>query len=181
MSRFLYLGVPGEVPRTALDLTPHAMSHLQAGEVAVEADDIGAYVIAEDGESLLPFVAPLAQQKVDMWLSVQLKRATVIDSGIDVPGIGVFDSDQEARDNVSGAAAGATAALLLDLSFATTWTLKDNSRVPLTAQQIITVHLTGLAFIDAAHGRASDLRASIDAATTQTELDAVDIEGGWPG
>lgn len=146
-------------------------------EIMPAPDDFRMRPYAWDGVALSLDMAVL---RATRWEAVKRKRAEIIDGGILVEGIGPFDTDEPARANVSGAAIAALAAIALHMPFEAGWTLRDNSRATLTAQQMVTVHMTGVGFIGAVHGHAASLREQIEAAPTIEALDAIDIESGWP-
>ncbi len=126
------------------------------------------------------FTLDMAKARAPLWDAVKVRRSAEIDAGVTVPGIGDFDGDAASRENVAGATSAAMAAKAAAVPFSVTWTLRDNSRVVLDADQIIAVHLAGVARIDAIHTHAATLRALIEAAEDEAALEAIDIEEGWP-
>lgn len=137
----------------------------------------------EDGEIIFrPRTILLVEAQAALWEQVKAIRERRINWGVTVPGIGRFDSSQEARDNVAGAAGAALTAIVMGTpeAFSAEWTLADNTSRTMTAQEMVQVQLAGVAYIDAVHARARALRVLIDAATTLAELEAVPIESGWP-
>lgn len=124
--------------------------------------------------------ADFERARADKWAMVRAIRDRLIDAGLHVDGIGTFDSDAAARQNVLGAASAAMIAQAGGAEFSVVWTLRDNSRATLDAAQIIAVQIAGVTRIDALHGHAADLRVLIQSATDVTSLAAIDIDGGWP-
>jgi len=129
-----------------------------------------------NGASWAPDMAALRERK---WREVWKLRDEKINAGITVDGYR-YDSDASARANVMGAAIAAQAALAVGEPFSVEWTLADNSSVTRDAVQMIAVHVTGVAIINALYERARALRDAIDASPDIAELDAIDIEQGWP-
>lgn len=125
---------------------------------------------------------PLGAAQAALWERVKAIREARIVLGVTVPGIGRFDSSQEARDNVAGAAGAALTAIVMGTpeAFSAEWTLADNTSRTMSAQEMVQVQLAGVAYIDTVHGRARELRVLIDAAATLAELEAIDLESGWP-
>jgi hypothetical protein len=76
---------------------------------------------------------------------------------------------------ITGAAAGALAAAALSVPFGVTWTLANDTSLSLDDTEMLTVGLAQLAHADAIHQHARTLLAEVDAATTISEVDAVDV------
>lgn len=173
------IGLTGGTVRFVANKTL-ALESIQEGEHYLEAESLfDDPVTFNDAGELIPVILPLSLAKLRKWTDAKIKRNSVIDSGVNVSGIGIFDSDDTSRQNVSGAAIAAQSIIATGGSFSFEWTLKDNSRVSLTAQQILTVHITGVSFINSVYNYAASLRTQIDNATTVGEIDAIDIESGW--
>ena len=117
--------------------------------------------------------------KTALWERVKALRDAVIDGGAPTP-IGVVDSDELSRSNISGAALGALIAQSASASFSMEWTAKDNSVHTLDAPGMIALGLAVLQHVSAAHDRARDLRAEIEAASDVVTLLQIDTGAGWP-
>lgn len=143
-------------------------------------ENIPVMLAVWDGSAIVP---DLMQARASLWEQVKRIREEKVTQGVTVPGIGTFDSTQEARDNVDGAAGAALAAIVMGApeDFSAEWTLIDNSSVVLSAVEMVQVQAAGVAFINIVHSYARSLRALIYAATSLEELEAIDIESGWPG
>ncbi len=179
--KYFYIGTPGERSRLSCPTFGEAMGVARDMEVICGPQEQGDWVHSADGKSLIAWSPPLPWIAMRKWGDVKGKRSAVIAGGLTVPGIGTFDTDDEARSNVTGAAIAAQSALMSGHPLTVEWTLSDNSRIELDAQQIIQVHMAGVAFINMAHERAAVLRAEIEAASTRAALDAIDVDAGWPG
>nr|WP_246343944.1 DUF4376 domain-containing protein [Sphingobium jiangsuense] len=118
-----------------------------------------------------------------MWRQIKARRAAVIDGGAPTP-FGPVDSceteEVPARTNIMGAVLAAVIAKMADAPFAKTWTMLDNSVQTFGADEMIAVGLAVMAHVNAAHDRARDLRAAIDAAEDAATLLQIDIASGWP-
>lgn len=128
-------------------------------------------------------VAPaLDDKKLALWEQVKFLRHAKIYGGVNIPGLGLFDSKPEAIQNVAGAA---LTALILTVSgtpelFSAEWTLADNSTVTLSAANMLQVQIGGTQFINAVHARARVLRTAIFEAATEGALSSLDLATGWP-
>lgn len=114
------------------------------------------------------------------WHEVKQNRDWRIDGGCDVPGIGRFDTDVLSRSNINGAVTGAFMAKSAGAPFAVNWKLANNSLAELDADQMIMVGQTVLAHVSTCHARSQALGLLIAAAETIADLEAIDIEEGWP-
>jgi hypothetical protein len=160
----------------AISAEQHA-SLLYAQEMGkcIVADNDGNPITA-DPHSLLN----LDELKNARWLDVKQLRDQHIDGGCDVPAIGRFDTDVLSRSNINGAVTGAFMAKVAAAPFAVQWKLADNSLVELDADQMIHAGQTVLAHVSTCHGRSQALGLLIAAAATKADLEAIDIEEGWP-
>jgi hypothetical protein len=82
---YLYIGTPGQVPRTALDNTLHASDNVQVGEVAVVSDTLGEFLISSDGLSLSPVPVPLDRLKQQLQQDVSHILDQKYTAGFPVP------------------------------------------------------------------------------------------------
>lgn len=137
--------------------------------------------LENDAPVPVPFTSSLARRlartKIEMLERVRGKRNDVEWSGCQTP-YGRIDTDPDSQRKVGG---GATAALALGASFTKEWRMADNSLVTLDAAKMIEVGLIVVAHVDACQQRKNDLDAHINAAATIAELEAIDVEAGWPG
>lgn len=175
------IGVPGYQPRVFFvgDNEEYAAMQLLDGEVYVAIEETGDYVITEDGLSVEQRVKSLDELRAEKWRLVKDIRNRRIGAGVTVSGR-TYDSDSDSRANVQTAAFAASVAASMGQPFEIRWTLKDNTFATLTGAEIIEVCAAGVSYVSAIHERARVLRTAIETATTVGELDALDIEEGWP-
>lgn len=113
----------------------------------------------------------LDDARAEAWARIKVARAAAIGGGFACNGK-VYDSDDQSRANIAGAAQAAALAKAAGQPFSTTWTLADNTAAALDADQMIAVGLACLAHVDAAYARGRELRAAIEAATSNAACDA---------
>lgn len=91
-----------------------------------------------------------------------------------------LDSDERSvlRFNITVQAA--QAAVAAGQPFSVDWTCADNTILPLDAAGVIGIPVTFAIYGNALHQHARALKLAVDAATTSTELGAIDIQEGWP-
>ncbi len=94
---------------------------------------------------------------------------------------GPVETDQYSQLKLNGAATMALIAKVMGAPFALTWTMADNSIVDLNADTMIAVASAAGVHVAACHEWARVLKAKIEAATAIEQIDAIDIEAGWPG
>jgi hypothetical protein len=160
---------------------PPGWSTLAYAGAAESLSDVDAWLV--DGAFVAGTLAPsIEAAKLAMWEQTKALRQAKIYGGVNIPGLGLFDSKPEAIQNVAGAA---LTALVLTVSgtpelFSAEWTLADNSSRTLSAQDMLQVQIGGTQFINAVHARARGLRSAIFAAGTAEALAQIDIAAGWP-
>lgn len=126
-----------------------------------------------------PDPLPLDDLKAAIWERAKQLRDAAIDAGVDVIGIGRFDSDPPSRVNINGAVTMALLAQMNSQPFAMTWKLQDNSLAELDAAQMIGVGAAVGQHVAACHAHAQTLGLAIQAAADHAALAAIDIEAGW--
>lgn len=132
-------------------------------------------------ETVTPARPPLADRKKRLWESVKQTREVKIGGGVNVPGIGLFQTDDRSRDNIAGAATASLIAQAANAPFSLQWTLADNTVVTLSAAQVQAVGMAVMSHVAACHAVGQTLRGQIDAATTHAALDSINIPGAnWP-
>ena len=114
----------------------------------------------------------LSEIKEAKWESIKAKRAEAIDAPLVTP-YGTFDSRVKDRTNITDAVLMAQTLESRGLPSSIDFTLTDNTTVVLSAESMINVGLLLGQKIQAAHARARELRAQIDAATTKQEIEAI--------
>lgn len=106
--------------------------------------------------------------KVQRWLAVKSFRGRE-EFGIFEWNTHAFDCDEVSQRRIQGAVQLAA----LDDTTVMDWTLADNSVQTFNATELIQIGQALAAHVNACHVKARVLRAQIDAATTETELDAI--------
>lgn len=117
------------------------------------------------------WVEDLAGAKAVKWGEIKLARYGVLFGTLTYAG-NVYDIDASSQQDIMGAAQLA----LFDSTTSVEWTLADNTSVVLTASDLIGLGVALGQHKDQAHKTARQLRAQIEAATSQAELDAI----AWP-
>jgi hypothetical protein len=88
----------------------------------------------------------------------------------------LLSTDPVSQTKYVGAVVGAQ----LDPSAILNWKMADGSFVELDASEITAIAMAVRAHIQACFDREAELRALIDVAVDQEDLDAIDITTGWP-
>lgn len=129
----------------------------------------------------ITYSIPLSTRKEAAWAGAKAYRDSRIDAGVSVPGVGVFDSDEISRGNITGAVTMAMIAKGAGQPFAMGWKLKDNSIVQVTnADAMIGVGVAVGSHVAACHAAAQAIAVAIQAAANVSALDAIDITAGYP-
>jgi len=123
---------------------------------------------------------PVPSRKLAMVEAIKNIRDAKIAGGVSVAGIGVFDSDEAARINITGAVVMAQVAIAAGSPFTMSWKLANNSLVALNAQQMISVGVAAGTHVAACHAQAQALGVAVQNAADHAALDAIDISSGWP-
>lgn len=119
------------------------------------------------------WVLNLTAGQLAAWSRIKAARDAAINAGVTYNG-NVYDSDATAQLRVTGAAQTAQLQIAAgNTTFSITWTLQNNSTVTLTAQQVIDMALAISANYQTNFAKAQSLRAQIQAASTQAQLDAI--------
>lgn len=93
---------------------------------------------------------------------------------------GLINMDDGTRATISSYAQTAALANQAGLPFSITWRLLDNTYVELDASAMIRLSLEVTSHVSACHAYSFQLKDKIEAATTVAELEAIDINTGWP-
>jgi hypothetical protein len=133
-----------------------------------------------DTGDVVPRVKPAAELQANLWDRVKARRSEHEYNGCITPK-GRVQTDLDSRTKISGAVQGALIANSLGAPFSIDWTMEDNSTATHDAAEMIALGMAVLTFVDACFVRARELRDLIDAdGVTAEDLDAIDIESGWP-
>lgn len=107
------------------------------------------------------------------WARIKRARSAALAAGVDVPGLGRFDSDDESTSKMTAVLAGIA---YMPADWSVTWTKFDNSAVELDKASFPLVAGAVLAHGDTVHQTGRVLRAAIEAAPTAESIAAV----VWP-
>ena len=158
-----------------------------------EGDDLDAMeaILTENGLSVrvreIPDGEMVERQQAQLWEAVKGERERRINAGVVLeiePGVSApFDSDAPAQANLLAGVMAANIPAIAAAEFPKEWTLADNSKLILTAEQMVTVGGLVISYVSACHNRARNLRDLLNAATTLEDLEAIapTISTGWPG
>jgi hypothetical protein len=154
---------------------PPGLHRVEAGAfVAMPARP--SYVHVFDWTGSKEWIDPrtLDDLRAAAWERLKKARADALASGVDVEGLGRFDSDEAASTKLAAVLAGLP---YLPIDWTVTWTRFDNSAVELDKMGFSQVAMAVLAHGDAVHQTGRDLRAQLAAAETPAAVAAV----AWPG
>lgn len=158
---------------------------IRPGEVAVECRTGAVGRISADGTCFVDHVPDLAEIQRDRWQEAKRVRRKRMTSGVMVEGIGVFDTRDDPMKNsqqrIEQGAGEALRAFVRGLPFAKEFTLADDSRVVLTAEQMMAVGDAVVANNQACQEAGNAIRDRIYALGIDAAgVAAVDITEGYP-
>ncbi len=114
------------------------------------------------------WVYDLSQHRGDKWAEIKSARSAEEFGTFEWNGF-TFDCDEVSQRRIQGAVQLAA----LDNTTGMDWTLADNSSQTFNSTELQQVGQALGAHVNACHVKARDIRAQIDAATTEAELDAI--------
>ena len=117
--------------------------------------------------------------QIDLLQKVKARRNARRDGGA-VTTYGTVDTDIDSRLNINGAVTMALIANMNAQPFSQPWRLQDNSFITLDAAGMIDMGMQVGQFVATVQARKNTLDAAIGGATTVAELQAIDIDRGWP-
>lgn len=120
--------------------------------------------------------ATLESKKARVKAQLRLRRDLAEWAGVTTPE-GMVDSDPDSQRKISGTV---TMAMLGGENFSIEWRMKDNSIVTLNAAQTIALGVAVGQHVAACQVNKNTIDSLIEACTTVEELQAVDLEEGWP-
>lgn len=130
---------------------------------------------------IVAVLAPsLDELKADKWEQAKAERNRRIAAGCTVPGVGVFDTDEVSRGNITGAVTMALVAQAAGSPYSIGWKLADNSIVTLDGPGMIGAGVAVGQYVAGCHANAQALGLAIEAAADQVALSAIDVAAGWP-
>ncbi len=123
--------------------------------------------------------ATLESLKARKLAALKLRKVLAENAGCLTPK-GRVQTDGESRQKVLGLFLMATFAKQAGEPFSIMFTMEDNSEVEHDADDMIALGLAEGLYISAVHAASLVIKAAIDAVTTPEELEAIDLEVGWP-
>jgi len=127
-------------------------------------------------EPLPPLPGPsLEQAKATKRAAIQARKVQARDAGFTVNGVH-FDSDYHARV----AYLEAKTSIQADPTWSTPWKASEGVWVVMDAALYAQVEVAGTAHVRAAFARQAELDAALDTCATVGQVDALNIEHGWP-
>jgi hypothetical protein len=90
------------------------------------------------------------------------------------------DSDSRSVQRINTAVQAAQVAIAMGQPFGLDWACQDNSIITLDAAGMMGMPVALAIHANALHQHSRSLKVAIDAATSIPELEAIDIETGWP-
>lgn len=146
------------------------MSNSSNGTRIVVFDPNGSLVGVEDTRDL-------DDTKESMADAVDQERDRRLDAGIWAFGR-KWDSDARSRQNLTGIVAAIAVGFQVPQGFA--WRDFSNIDVPVTTPMLVGLGTMLLAYVSQVFAYSWGLKGQIRSSTSLAEIDAVDIEAGWP-
>ena len=165
----------------------------------VQVDELGQLVAIynQEGEGLLEREIPADYPELSEWDAGELDfrpsvdklraskweqvKATRAEKYLLAPTpFGLADADTESRGFINGVVSMALIAKAAGSAFEQVFKLADNSRVTLDADEMLIFGVSVAQHIDAVFARGEALFDALNSATTAAELEAIDIDAGWP-
>ena len=169
---------------TVSDIKGYPVEDGQAALFYTGAADI------EDVETYLDGEVKIRPRTVDPALALGVARAETLQrlqarrdiaefGGILRPE-GVIQTDEGSQRKINGAVTEALIKQVGGQPFSIDWTMLDNSTVTYDAAGMIEMGLAVLQHVNLCHEVGREKRAEIEAATTVAQIEAVDLDAGWP-
>lgn len=125
------------------------------------------------------WVADLDVLRARRWVAVRAARDRVQLSDCVTP-LGRVDTDAASQLKISGAVQMAMIAQAAGAPFSIEWTMHDNSPVTHDAAQMIAMGVAVGQHVAACHEVAVMKRTAIEAAASEADIEAVEVDSGWP-
>lgn len=183
------IGKPGEHARICeFSSMADLPQKIRPGEVAVPATVGAKGKIADDGSCFVDHVASLAEVQRDRWQEAKAFRRKRMTGGVavDIDGVArVFDTRDDtlkpSQRLIEQAAGEALRAIVRGLPFSKEFTLADNTRLTLDAEQMMAVGDAVVANNQACQDAGNAIRDQIYApGIDEAGVAAVDITAGYP-
>ena len=141
----------------------------QEGFVSVPGDAVCGQVMQSDGSFVNP-PTPIDELKIIAKLRITKDRDEAVDAGVTYDG-NAYDSYRNSRDNLAGVYTGINNGYVLPAGFA--WRTSDDITVPFDVAAVNGLSHVMLNHVNFQYGKSWNLKAQIDAATDQAEIDAI--------
>jgi len=128
------------------------------------------------GEIVSDEAFEIAGRKAHLHQKVKAARDQRKNAGL-VTTFGTVQTDLDSRLNLTGAVSMAS---ILGASFAIDWRMADDTIVPLDAAQMTQLGLLVGGFVSDCQAAKNQLDAAIGSAATVEQLEAIDVDAGWP-
>lgn len=129
-----------------------------------------------DGE--LSFeIADIGGLKARLSSAVNDKKGEVLSGGVMWNEIR-WDADADSQTAITGYVSAISAGVPLPDDFF--WTSYTNAHVPMSSNDVIALSGAIIGFVFKTHARGTDLKYQIETASTVADLNAIDVNTGWP-
>ena len=155
----------------------------------VHEADGWALIASVDGDPILYYelvgseARPiLTEYRNEIWTRIKAKREEL--QALSPTTYGEAQSDPKSRADICGLATAALTAKVANQPFSRKWTMNDGTEVMMTADQMIDFGLQVMGYIDAVHQHSRQLWATMETICetgTLEDLQAIDVDAGWPG
>lgn len=143
-----------------------------AADVSLQPDDAAVLV---DGA----WAVPLAVLQDRKWAAAKATRE-VLETGTAPTTLGRVQIDEASKVKINGLLAMARLVEEAAGTFSEQFTMADNSVVTLDSTSVRQLAMGAAMFVSDVYAHARGLRAAIEGAASAADLDAIDIETGWP-
>lgn len=166
-----------QIPGDAVKITTERHAELllaQSTGKRIASDEQG-YPVALD-----PPAPSLSDLKARLVAAISAERDRREENGFPYRGK-TLDSTQRSVQRITAAALAAQAALAAGQPFSIDWTTADNSTLTIDATGVIGMPVALAQYAAALHAHSRALKAAVEAAVDQDDLDTIDIQAGWLG
>lgn len=150
----------GTYPENVLTWLTSETGPFSTGEVIADADELG-------------------KEQTKYRAIISDLRVKNISKGVKTP-FGVVDSDDVSIRNIMASYQAAVLSLVAQQPFEMSWRLLDNTSVEVDAQGMIAIGNAVLQHTKLCYERSWELKEQIGATETIDELQAIDLNSGWP-
>jgi hypothetical protein len=161
--------LPEQIPGDAVEITEAAhqqLLSLQSNGKQIVGDSSGSPTVI-DPESLFT----LRQIKDSRLSYINIKRQESFNTGFVFDGV-IYDSDDQAKTNITGVMASIIAGIPLPLDF--TWRSKDNNNIPMDVQKFSAFASAFFQNYQSVMKRSWALKDFIESRTTKNQVNKID-------